>query len=67
MRSSPRGSTIGSNRSLGSNLRQGEVEEREVSARERKMRGRGLGRAYGEAPGRAPPGLGRGGPRHGLG
>jgi hypothetical protein len=30
--SSPRGSTIGGNRSPGSNLGQGEVEEREVAA-----------------------------------
>jgi hypothetical protein len=34
--SSPQGSTNGSNRSPGSNLGQGEVEEKEVVALERK-------------------------------
>jgi hypothetical protein len=55
--SSPRASTIGGNRSPGSNLGQGEVEEREVGARERKNEGQGVGARS--------PRLGRGGPRHG--
>jgi hypothetical protein len=56
--SSPRGSTIGDNRSPGSNLGQGEVEEREreVAARKRENEGRGLGAR-----------LGQGGPCHGPG
>jgi hypothetical protein len=53
--SSPQGSTIGSNRSPGSNLGQGEVEEREVAAHERKNEEEGWGaHRGGGARARAP-------------
>jgi hypothetical protein len=60
--SSPRGSTIGGNRSPESNLGQGEVEEREreVAARERKNeRERGVGPRMGGRGARGTHGLGR--------